>query len=140
MPKLLIFAACEKVLVDQATKSVSLIALLQEVHYKVPPGVSVAQGFSLPMQWAALSLWQEEASDGGIDFEQKIVLEDATGVTLFENVTTWRFTGTNHRIIANVMGLPVSRRLGLNLFYRVAGVLDWILAASYPIELKQDVL
>lgn len=140
MPKLLLFAPCEKVLVDQATNSVTLIALLQELHYKLPPGMPTPQNFALPLSWSALSLWQEESSDGGIQFEQRFVLENAAGLTLIENVAQWQFTRANHRIIANVMGLPVSRRLSLHLFYRIVGALDWIRVATYPIEMVQDVL
>jgi hypothetical protein len=140
MPKLLLFAPCEKVLVDRTSNLVTLISLLQELHYKLPPGMPTPSNFALPLSWAVLSLWQEEPSDGGIQFEQKFVLENAAGVALMENIAPWQFTAANHRIIANVMGLPVSRRLSLHLFYRITGALDWIRAATYPIEMVQDAL
>jgi len=140
MPKLLLFAPCEKVLVDQQTNSISLIALLQELHYKLPPGAQLPPNFGLPLSWSVLSLWQEESNDTGIHFEQRFILENATGTPVIENITPWQFTRANHRVIANVMGLPVSRRLSLHLFYRITGALDWIQVATYPIEMVQDVL
>lgn len=140
MPKLLLFAPCERVLVDQQSNGVTLIALLQEVHYKVPPGAPLPPNFGLPLSWSVLSLWQEETVDSGIQFEQKLVLENAAGITSIENVTQWQFTASSHRIISNIMGLPVSRRLNLHLFYRIAGALDWVEVATYPIEMIKDVL
>lgn len=139
MPNLLLFAPCEKVLVDQRSNSVSLISLLQEVHYKVPPG-PMPPNYGLPISWAVLSIWQEETVDSGIQFEQRFLLENAAGVPLIENVAQWQFTAANHRIVANVMGLPISRRLNLHLFYRIGGALDWIRKATYPIQMIQDVL
>jgi len=141
MPRILIFAPCEKVLVDQATNSISLIGVLQEFHYKVPPRQPApSQNVSLPMNWSVLSLWQEEPSDAGIQYEQKILLENEAGTSLMENVTSWKFTATSHRIIAKIAGLPVSRKLDLHLFYRIAVTGDWTRAATYPIFLMRDVL
>jgi hypothetical protein len=132
---LLLFAPCEKLLLDQQTNSVTLISLIQELHYKVPPGTPIPANFGLPLSWSVLSLWREEPSDSGIQFEQKFILENAAGVPLIENVAQWQFVAANHRIVASVMGLPVSRRLNLHLFYRIAGALDWIQVATYPIEM-----
>jgi hypothetical protein len=141
MPKLLIFAACEKVLLDQNTNSISLIALLQEVHFKVPQGAPLVPNASLPMQWAAISVWQEETpADSGVEFEQRVALENAAGQLLLENVAKWHFEKSSHRIVANVLGLPIARKLALSLTYRVAGMRDWLPAASFPIEVLQDVL
>jgi len=142
MPQLLIFAPCEKVLIDQATNSVSLVGVLQEVHYKVQQGQPTPpQNASLPINWTVLSLWQEELSDAGIDYEQKILLEDDAGTRLFENIASWRFTtGSSHRILANVTGLPISRRLSLHLFYRVAITGNWTRVTSFPIVMLRDML
>ncbi|MDO8434587.1 MAG: hypothetical protein Q7S58_19495 [Candidatus Binatus sp.] len=140
MPKLLIFAPCEKVLIDQTTNSLSLIAVLQEVHYKLPPGSAVPPNFSLPIAWSALSLWQEESADAGVIFEQRITVENRAGSTLLENVAQWEFTQPNHRIVASVLGLPVYDKLSLNLFFRVVGSRDWHNVASFPISLIKDVL
>jgi hypothetical protein len=141
MPKLLIFAPCEKVLIDQSSNSVSLIAILQEVHYKLPQGVTAEPNSSLPIQWAAMSLWQEETpADVGVEFEQRVALENVAGQVLLENVTKWQFKKANHRIVARILGLPIARKLILSLSYRVTGMRDWLPAASFQIELLQDVL
>lgn len=142
MPKLLLFAPCEKVLIDEQTKTVSLIVVLQEIHYKVPPGTQIQPNALLPMNWSVISLWQEEEmKDAGVEYEQRLVLENNAGTALFANEVKWKFERPSHRIIGNVPGIPIgSRRLMLRLSYRVAMSRDWHEIASFPIELMQDVL
>ncbi|HUN56479.1 MAG TPA: hypothetical protein VMU41_00050 [Candidatus Binataceae bacterium] len=141
MPKLLLFVPCDKVIVDETTHSISIVDVLQELHYKLPPGVSVQPKSLLPVKWAALSLWQEEEpADSGLEFEQRLSVENQSGDVLLLNETKWKFEKPNHRIVANAMGLPVARRLVLKLSYRVIGMPNWLPAGSFPIELFQDVL
>src|SRR5579863_1752666 len=142
MPKLLLFAPCEKVLVDELTRTTSLIGVLQELHYKVPPGTPIQPNALLPLNWQVISLWQEEEpADAGVEFEQRLVLENTAGQALFANEVKWRFTRPSHRMVANVPGLPIgSRKLMLRLSYRVPPSRDWIEAGSFPIELMQDVI
>jgi hypothetical protein len=141
MPKLLIFAPCEKVLVDELTHTVTLIGVLQELHYKVPPGTSMQPNSLLPLSWQVISLWQEEdPADAGVEFEQRLALENNAGQVLFANEVKWRFTRPSQRMVANVPGLPIGfRKLTLRLSYRVPPS-HWIEAATFPIELMQDVI
>ena len=142
MPKLLLFAPCEKVLIDEQTRTVSLIVILQEIHYKLPPGTQIQPNALLPMNWSVISLWQEEEpQDSGVEFEQRLVLENNAGAALFANEVKWKFEKPSRRIVGNVPGIPIgSRRLMLRLYYRVTLSRDWHEIASYPIELLQDVL
>ncbi len=143
MPKLLLFAPCEKVLVDETSKSVSLIIVLQEIHYKLPPGTTLQPNAAISMNWSVISLWQqEEPADFGIEFEQRLVVENSAGVTIMASESKWTFAADrNHRIVANVPLVPLgSRKLVLKLFYRVASSRDWLRVAEFPIELHQDVL
>jgi len=142
MPKLLLFAPCEKLLIDEQTHTVSLIVVLQEIHYKVPPGAQIQPNALLPMNWSVISLWhEEEPQDSGVEFEQRLVLENSAGTTLFANEVKWKFEKPSHRIVGNVPGIPIgSRRLTLRLFYRVAMSRDWHEIATFPLELMQDVL
>jgi hypothetical protein len=141
MPKLLLFAPCEKAIIDGPSNMLSLIGVLHEIHYKLPPGTTVPPNFAVPMQWAVVALWQEEKSDAGIEYEQQVNLEDATGQLLMHAETRWKFDkGEFQRNIANVTGLPISRILTLALNYRVAGHQHWTRVTSFPICCSQDVL
>lgn len=140
MPKLILFAAAEKVLVDRASNSATLVNLLQDIHFKLPPGGVLPQNFALPVQWAVFSLWQEEPADAGISFEQRIVVESSTGQIVIENVERFQFQQKNQRMITNIAGLPYSRRLTITLFLRVTGIPDWRPMGSYPLEMIQDMV
>ena|SRR5579871_3094634 len=142
MPKLLLFAPCEKLLIDEQTKTISLIVILQEIHYKIPPGTQIQPGAMLPMQWSIVTLWrEEEPQDSHVEFEQQLLIEGSGGDILSTNEARFKFTAPSHRMIAHVPGIPLgSRKINVRLAYRVAGVKDWIPLASYPIELMQDVI
>jgi hypothetical protein len=142
MPKLLLFAPCEKVLVDEMSHTTSLIAVLQEIHYKVPPGTQIQSGALLPMNWSIVSIWQEEdPADAEVEFEQRVLLENTAGKAFMENVVRWKFERPSRRIVGSVPGIPIgSRKLTLKLSYRVALARDWHEVASFPLELMQDVL
>jgi hypothetical protein len=143
MPKLLLFAPCEKVLVDEASHSTSLIGVLQEVHYKIPPGTTVQKNNAmLPLTWSAVSIWQEEEpADAGVEFIQELVIENSAGAPLLSSQVKWTFTQTNHRIVANIVGMPISsRKLMLKLYYRIPPTNIPTQVATFPLEVMQDVL
>jgi hypothetical protein len=142
MPNLLLFAPCEKVLVDQQTNTVSLIGILQELHFKWPPGTPIQANALLPLTWSIITLWQEEEqADAAVEFEQRLMLENAAGTSLFSNDVRWTFTRPSHRIVATIPGMPISwRRLTLKLSYHVAGTRDWHEAAAFPMEIVQELL
>jgi hypothetical protein len=142
MPKLILFAACERVLIDQRTNSATLIGALEEMHFKLPPGSLVLPAnTALPTQWAIFALWQEEPEDVGLEFEQRVTVENATGQIVIYNIAKFNFQQKRQRVVSNVVGLPYSRQLLLNLFCHVAGIPDWGRPlASYPIEVVQDAL
>lgn len=142
MPKLLLFAPCERVLVDQSTNTTSLIGILQEIHFKWPPGAPLQSNALLPLVWSIISLWQEEEqADAGVEFEQRLTLENIAGQTLFSNDVKWTFSRPSHRIVATVPGLPVSaRKLTLKLYYRVIGARDWHEAGAFPMDIVQEMM
>src|SRR6266536_5914459 len=95
MPKLLVFAACEKVLIDQQN-NVSLISVLQEAKVGMPdsakekltPGAKVMAA----MKWDALTLWVKTDDK---PYEQRVALFDPSG---------------NHTGIEAVAGLDLDRK------------------------------
>lgn len=111
MPKLLIFAACEKVLVDQQNNT-SLITLLQEAKVGIPvpaPGQEVpppGAKVMAAMKWDALTLWTK--TDDKI-YEQRIALFDPSGnPTGIEAAVGLDFAGKGTlRNVATVFGFPI---------------------------------
>ena len=112
MPRLLLFAACEKVIVDQANV-ISLISLLQEVNLEIPPDVALpAEAKLAPMMWNILSIWEQEPGDQGKDFEQRIAITLESGETIVEIANApFQMKARQHRNIGRVVGIPIEPRL-----------------------------
>lgn len=137
MPTLALFAACEKVIIDQSTNVVSLIALLQNVNVQTPPGTVVPANLMLPMQWAALSIWQRLPEDQDKVFEQRSQLVDASGEVKLETpIAVFELKADFHRLVNQIAGMPV----GTSGPHRVRCMLreqrsEWKEAAAYPIHI-----
>src|SRR5712691_4610155 len=79
MPKLLLFAPCEKVIIAQYGNTASLITILQELTVSVPPDVQIPADAKVPVQWYGFSLWQKQPGDEGKRYEQQIEFADPDG-------------------------------------------------------------
>lgn len=110
MPKLLVFAACEKVIISQDENNPTLIALLTELRgeYEVnDPTTELPANAMYPRQWAFFALWRTEASDEGRTFEQRVRLTSPSNKTLVDSHVVLRFSGTTHRVVGNLSGIPI---------------------------------
>ncbi len=142
MPRLLIFAPCEKVIIDHRSNTISLITVLEELRYKTPPGAVVPPNTFIPMRWSVVTLWQEEEpADAGVQFEQRFILSDGVR-SLIENVARWTFSTPTQRIVTEALQFPISgtRSLVVHLSYRVTGATDWVSVASFPLRVIQEIM
>ena len=139
MPRLLIFAPCEKVIIGQGDNNVSLIGIIQnvQVHPK-PDGTSkIPPNTLLQSSWNIFSLWQKEAEDDGVVYTQRVVLISRTGKTLVESITGFTMEKEWHRIITSVPGLPIGEAgtHTLKLSLRRVGSSDWNEISSFPLTI-----
>jgi len=109
MPKLLLFAPCEKVIVAQDGNTVSLITILQELTISVPPDVQIPADAKVPMQWYGFSLWQKQPGDEGKRYEQQIELADPDEGIVVSASSQFELTAPAHRILAIFSGFPVGQ-------------------------------
>jgi len=139
MPKLVLFAACEKALIDQQTNVVSLMSLLENINVQIPVGADVASNATIPMSWAAATILQPLPEDVGKTFEQRTVFVNNIGVTRLESpIAPFTFKSDLHRIVSNIMGMPIGSA-GSHLvkcLLREKGANDWTEMGTYPIQVK----
>ncbi len=69
MPKPLIFAACEKIIIDDQGNA-SLIVLLQNVTVMVKRNETIPQNAVTPKEWAIFASWQTQANENGKKLRQ----------------------------------------------------------------------
>ncbi len=138
MPKLVLFAACEKAVVDQQMNAVSLISLFQDVSVQVMPGPTPPSNAIIPMAWAVVSIFQREVSDAGKSFEQQTVVANSAGATLLQTpISLFELRAEFYRIITQINGMPIgfAGPLAVKCCLREKGTSDWHETAVYPINI-----
>jgi len=139
MPTLLLFAACEKIILDQ-NSVVSLISIIEELKVQVITNIPVQAGALAPIQWGVLSYWEQTSAwDQDREFEQRVALIADSGETLLENITPFKFIKPRHRTINNMIGMPISQpgphKLKLWIRDKSDPPKQWKEIATYPLTI-----
>ena len=140
MPRLLLFVACEKVIVDQRTNMISLMSLLQDVNVQIPPGTPFPPSNAIiPMQWTIVSIFLAEPGDSGKQFEQRSALVNSNNVTLVHTPVAPFALTEQYRVTSQINGMPVGNagRLNVKCYLREKGTNAWQeIGEGYPINIK----
>lgn len=108
MPKLIILAACEKVIIDRA-QIPSLIGIFQGVNIQVTedmPERAVTQ-----MRWNIFTAWQHDLEELGVEFTQHMEVVTPRGEQFIKGETKFKVTDANDlqsRIGTEINSIPVS--------------------------------
>lgn len=105
MPKLLMFAPCEKVLIDQ-NNNPSMISIFQELHVELTPA-DLPEGAAIPIRWDVFTLWLREVSDKGKRFEQICELLTPDGKKAAGGSINFEMATDTHRNVMTLMGFPL---------------------------------
>jgi hypothetical protein len=138
MPKLLIFAPCERVIIGQGDNSVSLIILIQKLQLnQIAPKLEENQ----PMlaRVSLFSEWIKTSGDQGKVFEQRFTFGIPGQTPNVEAMMEFTMTERHHRNVGVIDLLPfvAPGDYEFAIWLRQKGSANWPNepAASYPIEL-----
>jgi len=109
MPKLLAYLPCEKVVIEEESKNISVLSILETVNVTLASGAPApGQNASIGMAWAIFTLWQKEKGESG-EFESKSVFVSPAGEVLAETPTAKLGFGTNTRqqVVNRMASFPV---------------------------------
>jgi hypothetical protein len=137
MPKLLLFAPCERVILGQ-DNSVSLIVIIQQMQFQAPPGQPIPEGAGVIARFSVFSQWHKLPADGDKIFEQRVILSIGDGNPVIESIAEFQMTERLHRMIANIPIMPVlhPNEYGFKIFLREKGQQDWgRVLMDYPFEI-----
>ncbi len=142
MPKLLAYLPCEKVVVEEQSKNVSVLSILETVTVSLASGAPApALNASIGMAWAIFTLWQKDPGESG-RFESKSVLVSPEGEPLAETpVATIDFeTGVRQQVINRLASFPIwtPGTCQLKLMVKVARDPDFRPLASVLIMLRHS--
>lgn len=147
MPKLILLAACEKVVIDQNDNTTSLISLLEAIQVSVPESErdKLPEDAGVPVNWSLLALWQVEAGDKNKQFESRFVVRFSKVNQLTLDAPSFKFEEgkPNFRNLLRITGLPLKPLLGIDLcpiqaYIRAEGAEEWgEPVGSFPIIIRQ---
>jgi hypothetical protein len=134
----LIFAPCEKVIIDQQ-QNLTLVAVLQSLQIHLPPE-AIPPRATATFQWNVLTLWYREPGDENESFEQFIELLGPDGSVLAGARSPFRLEKLSHRQVTAFPGFPVARGGGdyaLKLYLRKeADKGDRTEVATFPLRVE----
>ncbi len=112
MPKLYVFAACEKVILDQAGVP-SLISLFTKLKMLLPDQpVEIPSNAVAPKEWAVFASWDRLPADEGKEFNQCLQVIYPDGKVFFEN-RDLKFVmkpGERQHNAVSILGLPIGQK------------------------------
>ena len=138
MSQLLAFFPCEKVLIDGATNTVSIVTILQQLSVSVVAKEQLPADAVAPISWTVFAMWQREEEER-IPFRTKVELILPSGKKaieiLGEEYNFDNFTKLSQRVISQVHGFPAgeSGTLVLILYTKPRGESGFRECARYPI-------
>jgi hypothetical protein len=141
MPKLLVFAPCERVIIGQGDNTVSLITLIEKLELKFIPGTAdskIDENAGFAARLSLFTQWQQVAADEGKTFEQKLTFGQSGKKPDLEAMMQFEMTQRIHRLVVTVEALPYlhSGEYEFCLWMHEKGDSSWPDApiARYPIE------
>jgi hypothetical protein len=108
MPKLLLFAPCEKVIIDRESGTASLITILQDVTVSIPPDVQLPEKAAVPLRWYVFTVWHKQPGEEGKRFAQEIELSGPDGSSIFSATSQFEMADQSyHRVTSLFSSFPV---------------------------------
>lgn len=138
MPKLLLFAPCEKVIIDR-DGLVSLITIVERLEVALPADLQLQPRTVVPTRWQTLAIWQFNPPENA-QYEQMIqlVTEDGTIAgqgrpEIMESLIPGK-TGT--KIVSLIEQIPITEgAVTFKLLYRKINEQYWTQAATWEVTL-----
>lgn len=137
MPRLLLFAPCQKAILDSQDTSVSLIGVVHGFTAIQETGQPVPDDLTLPIDWSVVSIWLRQENEDNRAFEQRIDIHRPDGRNILDPIITpFTMTHRTHQIVLRASGFPVGieGEHSLALSIRENDTQDWQQVFEYPIR------
>jgi hypothetical protein len=142
MPKLILLAAAQRVIIDPEDNSASLIAMIEEITVPVPPSGLIEDMTAAGLPWALFALWQREPGDEETAYEQRVRLIAPDKSVAFDQSLPFQMTKLRHRITFRGYGFPIRQEGVYTLEVSLRGALDKdrvVAQGEYAITVKHQV-
>src|ERR1700737_2139481 len=111
MPRLLLFAPCERAIIGQEDNSFSLISVITgfQANIQFPPEQPLPEKASVPMRWYFAALWACDPGELNGSFVQRIIVKSEDGKELLAAVSPFKMEKDFLRCIVQIQGFPISK-------------------------------
>jgi hypothetical protein len=109
MPKLLMFTACEKALID-VRQLPSLISIFQRMQLPTPDATLPENAIS-PIRWDVFALWQHTVEEVGLEYVQRVVAYKPNGDPFVESSVRFKVSHSDDLQAKNIFelfGIPIN--------------------------------
>ena len=124
MPKLLVFTACEKIIIDDNSNP-SLIMLLHAVTVtpSAPTAKDIPKNAVTPREWAIYASWEREEGDENKSYAQWLQILWPDGNEFERQALPFTFTKRYQQNRINIKGFPIGQPglLTVNLWLESEG-------------------
>jgi hypothetical protein len=108
MPKLLLFAPCEKIIIERESNTASLITILQDVTVSIPPDAQLPEKAAVPLRWYVFTVWHKQPDEEGKRFAQEIDLCGPDGNIIVSATSQFEMTDQSyHRVPTFFPSFPI---------------------------------
>jgi len=142
MPRLLLFAPCQRAIIDKSDSSISLIAVLHGLTVNAlgeASGEPIPPNAVIPMNWSIGTIWLRSPEDGEKTFEQRVDIITPDNSRVEASPQPFQMTHRTHHlaVAANVFPVGVAGEYRVVLMLReVRENAEWTQVAEFPIEIK----
>lgn len=109
MPTLLIFAPCEKVILDH-NNNPTLVVLMEKVNLDIRSlEQELPKNTTGPKEWAIFTRWQSSPEDMGKDFVQRVRILWPDKAEFQKQEARFKATEVLAHITINILGFPIGQ-------------------------------
>lgn len=142
MPRLILFAVCEKVILDNAGNA-SIINLMHSIEVastqQGPVIGPIPRNAVSPAQWSIYAIWKPGIDDPGKEFSERIEILWPDRTVFNAATATFRFEANrNHQNTAGILGFPAGQTgdVVINMWLecegrRIGETSSWIVTVSH---------
>lgn len=144
MPELLSLIACEKVIIDASSQVPTIVSVIERVEAEVPDGTLIPENALSPKEWYVYTTWKLSAGETpGTGYKHITeIVAPSKDLPRPKITSDFKFTGTLHKIIQTIAGLPIGKEgtLSANVWLERPEGSPATSVYSYPIEIKHKLV
>lgn len=109
MPRLLLFAPCDKLIVDELGNP-TLVCVIENINVEVKKDTPIPDDVFSPKEWDVVTLWYSEPGDASKKFKQRFQFELPDGKAVMKSEIEFQMKENDrHRNNIHITGFPVGK-------------------------------